>query len=160
MIIVWPKYFRYKSIWSEKGNKLCLLLQFLCFCTLSVILFLFETHDVSETSFWISEDRGYLYPLGRTESVPPEEGDRIQSPKRCVLNKNRTTDNVQKHNTTQHHSLKLLDLGYNYMVDFTLYFALDNFWFGTQYQHFIGISWAVSDTKHTDGYIYQLSVQE
>jgi hypothetical protein len=27
-----------------------------------------------------------------------EEGDRIQSPKRCVLNKNMTMYNVQKHN--------------------------------------------------------------
>jgi hypothetical protein len=27
----------------------------------------------------------------------PEDGDRMQSPKRCVLNKNRTIDNVQKH---------------------------------------------------------------
>jgi hypothetical protein len=27
----------------------------------------------------------------------PEGGDRIQSPKRCVLNKNRTMNNVQKH---------------------------------------------------------------
>jgi hypothetical protein len=30
--------------------------------------------------------------------VFPEDGDRIQSPKRCVLkNKDRTMDNVQKH---------------------------------------------------------------
>jgi hypothetical protein len=27
----------------------------------------------------------------------PEEGDRIQSPKRCVLNKNQTMHNVQKY---------------------------------------------------------------
>jgi hypothetical protein len=36
--------------------------------------------------------------LGPTEYVPPEDGDRIQSPKHCVLNKNRTVDNIQKHN--------------------------------------------------------------
>jgi hypothetical protein len=44
--------------------------------------------------------------LGPTENVLPEDGDRIQSPKRCilkykqdgVLDKNRTMDNVQKHN--------------------------------------------------------------
>jgi hypothetical protein len=30
--------------------------------------------------------------------VLPEDGDRIQSPKRCVLNKNRTTDNVKNRN--------------------------------------------------------------
>jgi hypothetical protein len=29
--------------------------------------------------------------------VPPEDGDRIQSPKRGVLNNNRTMDNVQKY---------------------------------------------------------------
>jgi hypothetical protein len=28
----------------------------------------------------------------------PEDGDRIQSPKHCVLNKNTTKDNVQKFN--------------------------------------------------------------
>jgi hypothetical protein len=26
----------------------------------------------------------------------PEDGDRVQSPKHCVLNKNRTVDKVQK----------------------------------------------------------------
>jgi hypothetical protein len=44
--------------------------------------------------------------LSPTEEVLPEGGDRIQSPKRCVLkykedgvlDKNRTMDNVQKHN--------------------------------------------------------------
>jgi hypothetical protein len=30
--------------------------------------------------------------------VPPEDGERIQSLKHCILNKNRTMDNVQKHN--------------------------------------------------------------
>jgi hypothetical protein len=33
-----------------------------------------------------------------SETGLPDEGDRIQSPKRCVLNKKRTIDNVQKHN--------------------------------------------------------------
>jgi hypothetical protein len=44
--------------------------------------------------------------MGPTEYVLPEEGDRIQSPKRCVLkinrtflDKDKTMDNVQKHNT-------------------------------------------------------------
>jgi hypothetical protein len=41
----------------------------------------------------------YVYRLG-----PSEEGDRIQSPKRCVLNKNRTRDNVQKNNICIDHS--------------------------------------------------------
>jgi hypothetical protein len=37
---------------------------------------------------WITKSSPYL----------PEDGDRIQSPKRCVLNKSRTMDNVQKQN--------------------------------------------------------------
>jgi hypothetical protein len=37
--------------------------------------------------------------IGPTEYVPPEDGDRIQSLKCCVLDKNRTMDNVQKHNS-------------------------------------------------------------
>jgi hypothetical protein len=51
-------------------------------------------------------DRDYLCQLGQTEYVLPEDGDRIQSPKCCVLkinrmvilDKNRMVDNVQKHN--------------------------------------------------------------
>jgi hypothetical protein len=35
----------------------------------------------------VSEDRDYLYLLCPTEQVLPEDGDRIQSTKRCVLNK-------------------------------------------------------------------------
>jgi hypothetical protein len=33
----------------------------------------------------VSRDRDYLYRLGRNKQVLPEDGDRIQSPKRCVL---------------------------------------------------------------------------
>jgi hypothetical protein len=33
----------------------------------------------------VSRDRDYLYRLGPTEQVLPEDGDRIQSPKRCVF---------------------------------------------------------------------------
>jgi hypothetical protein len=36
--------------------------------------------------------------LGTTEYVLPEDGDRNHTPKCCVLNKNRTMDNFQKHN--------------------------------------------------------------
>jgi hypothetical protein len=44
--------------------------------------------------------------LALTELVLPEDGDRIQSPKRCVLknkqngvlDKDKTMDNAQKHN--------------------------------------------------------------
>jgi hypothetical protein len=38
-------------------------------------------HDVSETGFCLSLQ------VGPTEQVPPEDGDRIQSPKCRVLNK-------------------------------------------------------------------------
>jgi hypothetical protein len=38
----------------------------------------------------------YRRRLGPTEYVLPEDGDIIQSPKRYVLNKNRTMDNVQR----------------------------------------------------------------
>jgi hypothetical protein len=38
-----------------------------------------------------------LYLLGPVEYVPPEKGDRIQSSKHCVLNKNRTMDNFQNY---------------------------------------------------------------
>jgi hypothetical protein len=34
----------------------------------------------------VSEDRDSLYLLSQTEYVPPEDGDKNQSPKRCVLN--------------------------------------------------------------------------
>jgi hypothetical protein len=46
-------------------------------------------HELSETGFrlTLSEDRECLYLLGPTEVVPPEDGDRIQSSKRQVLNK-------------------------------------------------------------------------
>jgi hypothetical protein len=36
------------------------------------------------------------------EKISPEDGDRIQSPKSCLLNKNRTMDNVQKYNICIH----------------------------------------------------------
>jgi hypothetical protein len=36
--------------------------------------------------------------LGLTESVLPEDGDKIQSPKRCVLNKTGRLIKIQKHN--------------------------------------------------------------
>jgi hypothetical protein len=36
--------------------------------------------------------------LSQTELILPEDGDKIQYPKRCSLNENRTMDNVQKHN--------------------------------------------------------------
>jgi hypothetical protein len=47
-----------------------------------------------------------LYQLGPTGNVLPEDGKRMQSPKRCilkykqdgVLDKNRRMDNVQNHN--------------------------------------------------------------
>jgi hypothetical protein len=75
------------------------------------VFILFTTHNVSETGFCL---RLHVKPtqLGTMDlkidissidwaqlsRVLPEDGDRIQSPKRFVLNKNRNTDNVQKHN--------------------------------------------------------------
>jgi hypothetical protein len=45
----------------------------------------------------ISGDRYKLYRLGPTELVSSEVGKKIQSPKRCVLNKNGMMDKAQKH---------------------------------------------------------------
>jgi hypothetical protein len=59
----------------------------------------------------LSGDRDYLYRLGPTEWVLPEDGDRIQSTKFCVLNKNRTTNNFQKHNIFIHSSHRLSNAG-------------------------------------------------
>jgi hypothetical protein len=47
---------------------------------------LFKTFEVSETVLR-PDTSTYLYLLGPTEYVPPEDGDRIQFPKRRVLNK-------------------------------------------------------------------------
>jgi hypothetical protein len=43
-------------------------------------------------------DRDWLYRLGPIEYVLSKAGDWIQSPKRCVFNKNMAMDNIQKHN--------------------------------------------------------------
>jgi hypothetical protein len=63
------------------SSRICdggILIQLLCFCILSIALFLFKTH------------------LGPNEQLPLEEGKSIQSQKCCVLNKNGIMDNVQK----------------------------------------------------------------
>jgi hypothetical protein len=68
-------------------------------------------HDVSETGFCLRLVvehthfgaiygtslclRRLVYVLGTTEYVPPEDGDTIQSPKLCVLNKEQEMANVQ-----------------------------------------------------------------
>jgi hypothetical protein len=57
-------------------------------------------------TFLLSGDRDQLHRLDPTEYVLPEDGDRIQSPKRCVLkdkqddvlDKDKRMNNVQKHN--------------------------------------------------------------
>jgi hypothetical protein len=53
----------------------------------------------------VSGDVDYLYRLGLTELVSPEDGERIQT-----LNKNRTIDNVEKHNILLNHHHRLLGL--------------------------------------------------
>jgi hypothetical protein len=45
----------------------------------------------------VSRGRDKLFLLRPSELVPSENGERIESPKRCVLNKG-TTDNVQNCN--------------------------------------------------------------
>jgi hypothetical protein len=76
------------------------------FWTLSIIISLsencpvyFSKHNVSETEFSlhlqtkstqlgpIDRASPYLYRLGPTEYVLPEDGDRIQSPKRSSINR-------------------------------------------------------------------------
>jgi hypothetical protein len=62
-----------------------------------------------------SGDMDQLYRLSPTEWVLPEDGDRIQSPKRylkqkqdCVLNKNRMMGNVQKHDICVHYRVQMI----------------------------------------------------
>jgi hypothetical protein len=102
-------------------------LQILRFWTSSIILFLFKTlsylylnHKVSETGVclhlqikptcWIQSTElalisGHLeigtsfIDWAQLSRCLPQDGDRIQSPKHCDLNKNRMMDNLQKHNT-------------------------------------------------------------
>jgi hypothetical protein len=52
----------------------------------------------------VSGDRDWLYRFG-----PPENGDRIQSAKHCIFNKDRIMDNVQKYGVTD--LLKTLSYG-------------------------------------------------
>jgi hypothetical protein len=73
-----------------------LYIEILCFWALSISMF-FLKHNVLETGFCLHLLVKPI-PLGPTEEVFPEDGDRIQSLKYCVLNKNRMMDNVQKHN--------------------------------------------------------------
>jgi hypothetical protein len=84
------------------------LVQLLCFWALSIVLFLFTTSNITETEFClrlhvehtqlglIDRASPYLRTPGptqdrtnfndwTTEQVPPEDGDRIQSPKRCLF---------------------------------------------------------------------------
>jgi hypothetical protein len=67
--------------WSTIFN-----MQLLCFWTLSVVLFIYKTQRFEDWILSPSSGKNYSY------------GNRIQSRKRCVLSKNRTMDNVQKHN--------------------------------------------------------------
>jgi hypothetical protein len=98
-----------------KNEKLKRLLKILCFWTLSIVLslskntvlFIFK-NNVSETKFCLllQVKSAQLGPVDRVSPYLPENGDRIQCPKRCVLkykqddvlDENRTMDNVQKYN--------------------------------------------------------------
>jgi hypothetical protein len=97
--------------------KLYIAVQILFFWTLFIVLFLsksltcfIKNYNISETGFClrlqvkptqlgpIDIASPYLRTIGFNQLGFPEDGDRIQSPKRCVLNKSRTMDNVQKGN--------------------------------------------------------------
>jgi hypothetical protein len=71
------------------------MLRLLCFWIFSIVLFLFKTH-VSDTGFCL---RLQVKP---TQLGPIERANHyLQNPVSetvCALNKNRTSDNVQKHN--------------------------------------------------------------
>jgi hypothetical protein len=81
-----------------------MLIQVSCFWTLSIVLFLFTTHNVSETGFCLrlevklTQSRTIDRASNYLWSGTPENGDRTQCPKRSVLNKNSTLSIVQKHN--------------------------------------------------------------
>jgi hypothetical protein len=68
------------------------LLQLLCFWTLSIILFLFGTQRFGDWILSPSSGKNISSWAQSIELVPisgrflPEDGDRLQSPKHCVLN--------------------------------------------------------------------------
>jgi hypothetical protein len=71
--------------------------------------------------------------LDQTEYVLPEDGDRIQSPKRCalkkkrndILDKNKTMDNVQKRNICKKTSVyQFMKSGLNLFSYFRVYINL------------------------------------
>jgi uncharacterized membrane protein YkgB len=79
-----------------------MLIQFLCFWTLSIILFLFKTHSIPETGFCL---RLQVEPtqLGPVDRASPYlrylyqhkihvNTETESSPRNIVLNKNRKTD--------------------------------------------------------------------
>jgi hypothetical protein len=74
------------------------LLQILCFLTLSIVLFLIETHNVSETELCLrlQVKPTQLGPIDRDSPYPQRQNP--VSDTLYYLNKNRTMDNVQKHN--------------------------------------------------------------
>jgi hypothetical protein len=61
---------------------------FLSFCRWFVLCLVYVPFLEPGT---VSGDSDWLYPLGQTELVLPEDGDRIQYPKRCFL-KNKQGD--------------------------------------------------------------------
>jgi hypothetical protein len=79
----------------------------LCFCTLSIVLFLFKTHGVSETAFGLRVqvkptqlvpiDRASPYHRTNWVDSTWKRRENPVSEALCVLNKNRTMYSVQKH---------------------------------------------------------------
>jgi hypothetical protein len=55
-------------------------MQLLCLWTLSIVVFLLKTHNVSETGFYLRLQ------VKHTQFGSPEDRDRNLSPKRCVKN--------------------------------------------------------------------------
>jgi hypothetical protein len=82
--------------------------QILSFWRLPVVLFSSKTPSCFylNTTMFLSADRDQLYRLSTTEQISPEDGNKTQPPKRCVLNKKqngilhkyRTMVNVQAQN--------------------------------------------------------------
>jgi hypothetical protein len=73
----------------------------LCFWTLSIVLSLSKNTVLTLSCLFFKQQRfgdwilsPELYRLGPTEQVLPEDGDRIQSPKRCSL-KNKQEDDFR-----------------------------------------------------------------
>jgi hypothetical protein len=61
----------------KKLRDFCILIQLLCLWTLSIVLFLFKTHDVSETEFCL-HDRWNLLSWAQSIELVPISGHQRQ----------------------------------------------------------------------------------